>query len=78
MQVRRSHARLVLAGYLGLALAIPALTPSLPEANALPPIAPMVLADNSAGDDAAMRPLHRQASAAMQALQTTGARSEIR
>jgi len=77
MQVRRSHARLVLAGYLGLALAIPALTPSLPEANALPPIAPLMLSDNS-GNDAAMQPLHRQASAAMQALQTTGARSEIR
>ena len=71
----RQYGWLVLAGYLSLALAIPALTPA-PETDAmdiwLPPIAPLVLADNSA-DDAMMQPLRQQASAAMQALQHTKA-----
>ena len=67
-QIRREYAWLVLAGYLSLALAIPALTPALPEAAALPPIASLVLADNSA-DDAMMLPLRQEASAALQALQ---------
>ena len=74
-KIRRQYGWLVLAGYLSLALAIPALTPA-PETDAmdawLPPIAPLVLADNSA-DDAMMQPLRQQASAAMQALQASGA-----
>jgi hypothetical protein len=57
-------------GWLVLALAIPALTPA-PQADVwLPPIAPLVLADNSA-DDAMMQPLRLEASAAMRALQRT-------
>jgi len=73
MQVRRPYAWLVLAGYLSLALAIPALTPALPEPDALPPIAPLLLADNS-DDEAMMLPLRQQASAAMHELQNAGAR----
>jgi hypothetical protein len=69
MQVRRKYAWLVLAGYLSLALAIPALTPVPPEADALPPIPPLVLADNAVPDDAMMLPLRQEASAAMHALQ---------
>jgi hypothetical protein len=69
MQVSRKYAWLVFAGYLSLALAIPALTPALPEADALPPIAPLLLADNADDDDAMMLPLRQQAHAAMQALQ---------
>jgi hypothetical protein len=73
-RIRRQYGWLVLAGYLSLALAVPALTPA-PETDAwLPPIAPLVLADNSA-DDAMMQPLRRQASAALQALQSTGTRT---
>jgi hypothetical protein len=70
MQVRRTYARLVLAGYCALALAIPALTPAPPEADALPPIAPLVLADIPMPDDAMMRPLRQEASAALHELQT--------
>ena len=71
-KIRRQYGWLVLAGYLSLALAIPALTPA-PETDAwLAPIAPLALADNSA-DDAMMQPLRQQASAAMQALQASGA-----
>jgi len=66
MQVRRTHAWLVLAGYCCLALAIPALTP-VPERDALPPIPPLVLANDD--DDAMMQPLRIQANAAMHALQ---------
>jgi len=73
-QVRRSHARLVLAGYLSLACAIPMLTPAVERgAPPLPPIAPAVLADTSA-DDPAMQPLHQEASAALQALRAHTAR----
>jgi hypothetical protein len=67
MQVHRTHALLVLAGYLCLALAIPALTP-VPERDTLAPISPLVFAGN-AEDDAMMQSLRLQASAAMQALQ---------
>ncbi len=67
MQVRRTHAWLVLAGYLCLALAIPALTP-VPERDALTPITPLVLAGNTE-DDAMMQPLRLQASAALYDLQ---------
>jgi hypothetical protein len=67
-KIRRQYGRLVLAGYLSLALAVPVLTPA-PEADAWPPpIAPLVLADNST-DDAMMLPLRQQANAAMHALQ---------
>jgi hypothetical protein len=68
MQVRRTYAWLVLAGYCSLALAIPALTPA-PDLDALPPIAPLALIDNS-GDEDMMLQLHQQASAAMKALQS--------
>ncbi len=68
MQVRRTYAWLVLAGYCSLALAIPMLTPTLPEADSLPPIAPLVLAGNSE-DDAMMQPLRMEASAALHELQ---------
>jgi len=74
MQVRRKYAWLVFAGYLSLALAIPALTPALPEADALPPIPPLVLAADSAPDDAMMLPLRQEASAALQALEAHTAR----
>jgi hypothetical protein len=68
MDVRRKYGWLVLAGYLSLALAIPALTPAPDEDFSLPPIAPLVLADNSA-DEAMMLPLRLQASAALHELQ---------
>jgi hypothetical protein len=66
--VRRKYGWLVLAGYFCLALAIPTLTPAPDEFQALPPIAPLVLTDNSA-DDAMMLPLRLQASAALRDLQ---------
>jgi hypothetical protein len=70
-KIRRQYGRLVLAGYVSLALAVPALTPA-PDTDAmdiwLPPIAPLVLADNST-DDAMMQPLRLEANAAMRALQ---------
>ena len=69
MQVRRSYAWLVLAGYFALALAIPALTPVPEQDFSLPPIAPLVVADNPVPDDAMMQPLRQQANAALQALQ---------
>lgn len=76
-KIRRQYGRLVLAGYLSIALAIPALTPA-PETDAmgtwLRPIPPLVLAGNS-DDDAMMQPLRQQASAAMQALQSAGTRA---
>jgi hypothetical protein len=65
--VRRKYGWLVLAGYLSLALAIPALTP-VADAIHAPPPAPLLLADNSA-DEAMMRPLRLQASAALRELQ---------
>lgn len=73
-KVRRKYAWLVLAGYCALALAIPALTPAPDTDVWLPPLAPLVLADNS-DDDAMMQPLRQQASAAMQALQSAGTRT---
>jgi len=73
MQVRRTHAWLVLAGYCCLALAIPVLTPTPDRDDALPPIAPLVLADNS-NDDAMMLPLRLEASAALHELQAHTAR----
>jgi hypothetical protein len=66
--IRRQYGWLVLAGYLSLALAVPALTPTTESDAWLPPIAPLVLADNST-DDAMMQTLRQQASAAMHALQ---------
>ena len=69
MDFRRDYAWLALAGYLALALAVPALTPAPEQDFALPPIAPLVLADNSA-DEAMMLPLRLQASAALSELQT--------
>jgi hypothetical protein len=74
MQVSRKYAWLVFAGYLGLALTIPVLTPALPQADALPPIPPLVLADNAAPDDAMMLPLRQEANAALQALEAHTAR----
>ena len=68
MQVRRTHAWLVLAGYFCLALAIPVLTPVPERFDTLPPIAPLVLVSDP-DDDAMMQPLRIQANAAMQALQ---------
>ncbi|HXX26019.1 MAG TPA: hypothetical protein VEJ40_05110 [Pseudolabrys sp.] len=68
MQVRRTHAWLVLAGYVCLALAIPVLTPVPERLDTLPPIAPLVLVSDP-DDDARMQPLRMQANAAMQALQ---------
>ncbi len=72
MQVRRGHAQLVLAGYCALALAIPALTPSLPDADTLLPIASLVLARNLEGY-ARMQPPRQHAGAALHALQASGA-----
>jgi hypothetical protein len=69
MQVRRTHARLVLAGYCCLALAIPFLTPATPERDEFPPIAPLVLA-GIPDDDAMMEPLRRQAMIALADLQS--------
>jgi hypothetical protein len=74
MQVSRKYAWLVFAGYLSLALAIPVLTPALPEADPLPPIAPLVLADNAVPDDKMMLPLRQEANAALQALEAHTAR----
>jgi hypothetical protein len=68
MDVRRKYAWPVLAGYLSLALAVPMLTPAMPEADPLPPIIPLVLAENSEAD-AIILPLHQQASAALGELQ---------
>jgi hypothetical protein len=67
MEVRRTHAWLVLAGYLCLALAIPALTP-VPPRDTMAPISPLVFAGN-AEDDAMMQSLRLQASAALYDLQ---------
>lgn len=71
-QVSRKYAWLVLAGYFSLALAVTALTPVPVVGDALPPIAPLVLADQS-DDDAMMLPLRRQATEALRALQTSNA-----
>ena len=69
IDARRQYGWLVLAGYLSLALAIPALTPA-PETDAwLPTIPPLVLADNAVPDDAMMLPLRQEASAALRDLQ---------
>ena len=67
-KIRRQYGWLVLTGYLSLAAAVPMLTPGPQQDFALPPIAPLVFADNSESD-AMMLPLRQQASAAMQALQ---------
>ena len=68
MDQRRTYGWLMLAGYLGLALAMPALTPAVPEQEFWPPIAPVVMSETSA-DEAMMQPLRAQANAAMRALQ---------
>jgi hypothetical protein len=72
-KIRRQYGWLVLAGYLSLAAAVPMLTPAQQQDFALPPIAPLVLADNFE-NDAMMLPLRQQASAALHALQTSSAR----
>ncbi len=68
MQIGRTYAWLVLAGYCCLALAILAATPAPKKDDALPPIAPLALADNT-DDDAMMVPLRMEATAAMSDLQ---------
>jgi hypothetical protein len=75
MDLRRKYAWLALAGYFSLALAIPALTPAPRNEFSLPPIASLVLAENSAEDDAMMGPLRAQASAALHDLQAAAARN---
>ncbi len=67
MQMSRSYGWLVLTGYCALALAIPALTPAMPASETLPPMTPLVIADND--DDAMMQPLRLEARAALRALQ---------
>lgn len=67
-KIRRQYAWLVLAGYLSLAAAVPMLTPVPQQDFALPPIAPLVLADNSE-HDTMMLPLHQQATKALSELQ---------
>jgi hypothetical protein len=68
MNARRKYAWLILAGYLSLAAAVPMLTPAPQQDFALPPIAPLVLAENSE-HETMMLPLRQQASAALGALQ---------
>ncbi len=68
MQIGRTYAWLVLAGYCCLALAIPAATPAPNKIGALPPIAPLALANNT-DDDAMMVPLRLEAMAALSDLQ---------
>ena len=60
----------ILVGYLCLALAIPVLTPSVPDDDfRVTPIAPVLVSDTAA-DEAMMEPLREQANAALRALQT--------
>jgi hypothetical protein len=68
MDLRRDYAWLALAGYLTVALAVPMLTPAVSEIDPLPPIMPLVLADNS-DTEAMMAPLRQQANAALHSLQ---------
>ena len=68
--VRNKYGWLVLAGYFALALAIPALTPVADAVYALPPMGRLASLDNPSSDEAMMRPLRQQASAAMRELQT--------
>ncbi|HZT25894.1 MAG TPA: hypothetical protein VFA57_09350 [Pseudolabrys sp.] len=66
---RRKCGWLMLAVYVCLAFAVPALTPPVDYGTAFPPIAPLTLADLNP-DEAMMSPLRMQANAALQALQT--------
>ena len=70
--VRNKYGWLVLAGYFALALAIPALTPMADAVYALPPIGRLASLDIPSSDEAMMRPLRQQASAALRELQTAG------
>jgi hypothetical protein len=74
-KIRRQYGWLVLAGYLSLAAAVPMLTPAPQQDFALPPIAPLALADNFESD-AMMLPLRQQAGAALHALQMSRAREQ--
>jgi hypothetical protein len=67
-KIRRQYGWLVLASYLSLSAAVPMLTPAPQQDFALPPIMPLMVADNSESD-AMMLPLRQQASAALHALQ---------
>jgi hypothetical protein len=67
-KIRRQYGWLVLASYLSLAATVPMLTPVPQQDFALPPIMPLLVADNSESD-AMMLPLRQQASAALHALQ---------
>jgi hypothetical protein len=73
--VRRKYGWLVLAGYLALALAIPVLTPAADALLAPPPVRQLASLDNPRSEEAMMRPLRRQARAALHELQAAGARS---
>jgi hypothetical protein len=68
--VRSKYGWLVLAGYFALALAIPALTPGADAGRAPPLIGRLASLDNPPSDEAMMRPLRLQASAALRNLQT--------
>jgi hypothetical protein len=72
--VSRKYGWLVLAGYFALALAIPLLTPAADALHAPPPIGQMASLDAGTSDEAMMRPLRLQASAALHELQAAGGR----